>query len=172
MKWGLKKDIDNLLLLDDIRLFKLIEIVYYSLISFIITVILGNVLENDDYMPYFFVTYDYEKEDIYTLFKDILLDITAIVIILYYVKKILRCIPFIFAPLNKKYKPSMKGEVDVGIVVGMGLVLYTSLITIKDKIKAFDVKIKEKMDNFINVPPDNPFTVVPLRENVASNFKF
>ena len=46
--------IDNaykrLVRLDDIRLFKLIEISYYTLISFVLTLITANILENDNYI--------------------------------------------------------------------------------------------------------------------------
>lgn len=126
---------------DSIRLFKLFEIIYYTIISFIITLIVGNLVENDNYMPYIFKKYDYEKVDKWTLLKDILIDLAFFSIFLYYLNKTLKCIPFILSSLNKKYIPSMKGEMITGVGIGSGIVLYTSLPTIKDKINAFNSKI-------------------------------
>lgn len=138
-----KNCFERIFRLDSIRLFKLFEIVYYTIISFIITLIVGKLVENDNYMPYIFKTYDYEKVDKWTLLKDILVDLTFLSIFLYYLKKTLNCIPFIFSSLNKKYIPSMKGEIITGVGLGSGIILYTSLHTIKDKISVFDSKIKD-----------------------------
>ena len=59
------------------------------------------------------------------------------------------CIPFVFAPLNKKYIPSLKDEVSTGVNLGFGLILYTSLATISEKLKALDIKIKNNLDKLI-----------------------
>ena len=137
------KRFESLFRLDSIRVFKLFEIAYYTIISFLICLVIGNLLENDKTMPYIFKTYDYEDVSISKLLIDLLIDIVVFVIILYYIKKALHYIPFIFAPLNKKYKPSLKGEVDRGIELGNGLILFTALSTITDKIEALNKKIKK-----------------------------
>ena len=137
------KKFESLFRLDSIRVFKLFEIVYYTIISFIISLFIGNILEDDKIVPYIFKTYDYEEVSIPKLLIDLLIDIVIFVIILYYIKKALHYIPFIFAPLNKKYKPSLKGEVDRGIQLGSGLILFTALSTIKNKIEALNKKIKK-----------------------------
>ena len=64
-----KNCFERIFRLDSIRLFKLFEIVYYTIISFIITLIVGKLVENDNYMPYIFKTYDYEKVDKWTPIK-------------------------------------------------------------------------------------------------------
>lgn len=133
---------------DDIRLFKLIEISYYTLISFVLTLITANILENDNYIPYVFKTYDYDKTNITILFIDICIDLIILVVYLYYLRKFLLIIPFIFAPLNKNYKPSMKGEVTVGVALGSGIILYKSLYTIDGKLKSFNKKFQDRF--FIN----------------------
>tara|TARA_A100001015_G_scaffold24226_2_gene27359 strand:+ start:76 stop:513 length:438 start_codon:yes stop_codon:yes gene_type:complete len=138
--------IDNhfkrLIRMDDIRLFKLFEISYYTLISFILTLITANILENDKYMPYVFKTYDYNKTSIIKLSIDIFIDLIILVIYLYYLRKFLLIIPFIFAPLNKNYKPSMKDEVTIGVSLGSGLILYKSLNTIDGKLRALNKKFR------------------------------
>ena len=133
---------ERIIRIDSIRFFKLLEIVYYTLISFIITMFVGKLVESDEYMPYIFKKYDYEKASVWELFRDILVDLAALAIFIYYLRKILACVPFIFSSLNKNYKPSMKGEVLTGIGIGSGIILYTSLHTINDKIKALNSKIK------------------------------
>ena len=142
---------ERLIRLDSIRLLKLLEIVYYTIISFIITAIFGNLLENKNLFPYAFKDYDYEKQDIKFLLKDIIIDLIILTIFLYYLKKSLACIPFIFGGLNKKYKSSMKGEVTVGIILGTGIILYISLTSITGKLKVFNSKLKLYIDNLLNI---------------------
>jgi len=141
---------DRLIRFDSIRLFKLLEIVYYTIISFIITALFANLLENKNLFPYIFKHYDYEKHGIGYLLKDIIVDLSILTIFIYYLKKFLSCIPFIFSSLNKKYKPSMKDEVTVGIVLGTGIILYKSLTSITHKLKPFNIKLKEYIDNILN----------------------
>ena len=68
-------DIESLFRFDSIRLFKLLEISYYSIISFSICLLFGNYLENDKLMPYIFKSYDYDKVSISKIFVDICKDI-------------------------------------------------------------------------------------------------
>ena len=147
--WMNNRPIENLLKLDDIRVFKLLEIIYYTIIAFTITLIIGNLLEDDNIMPYIFKTYDYENEQVGMLFLDIVMDLSIFAVILYYLIKLMKCIPFIFAPLNKRYTPSLKGEVITGINLGSGIVIYTSIKTIKDKISNFNSRIKSEIDENI-----------------------
>ena len=135
-------NIETLLKMDEIRLFKLIEISYYTILSFTITLLISNIVEDDNIMPFIFKTYDYKKEESINLFKDVIIDLTFLSVFLYYLKKLLRCIPFVFSIFSKKYKPSKKNELNVGITLGTGIILYTSLPTIKDKLSILDKRIK------------------------------
>ena len=141
---------ERIIRVDDIRLFKLLEIIYYTIISFIITAIFTNLLENKNLVPFVFKHYDYEKTEISYLLKDIIIDLSIIAVYLYYLKKTLGCIPFIFGNLNKKYISSMKGEVMIGIGLGSGFIFYKSLYTIDGKLKVFNDKLKKYIDSFIN----------------------
>ena len=137
----------KILQFDNIRLFKLLEMCYYSIISFLLVIIIANILENDHLFPYFFKTYDYDKETYLSLLKDVLIDLVVLVIIIYYLKKIIRSIPFIFAPLNRKYIPSKKNESTIGTDIGMSIVFFISLKTIKSKLLALDTKFKKYIQN-------------------------
>ena len=138
---------DRLIRFDSIRLFKILEIIYYTLLSFIITLIIANLLDDKDVASFIFKKYDFEKANILKLFIDIIIDLIFLVLLMYYLKKLLNCIPFVFASLNKKYKPSMKDEVNIGIGIGSGIILYVSLETIKLKLKVLDKKLK----SYINI---------------------
>ena len=91
----------------------------------------------------------YEVDNI-TLIKEILFDLLILVLFIYYLKKILGCIPFIFAPLNKKYKPSIKGEIYIGIGLGSAAPLYSSLyFSIKNKMEILNERIKKDIISII-----------------------
>ena len=139
-----KKCIEKITRLDHIRLFKLIEIIYYTLISMMITLIITNILEEDSIVPYVFKTYDYSEVSGYELLKDIIIDLTILVVYIYYLKKCLSCIPsiMIFLP-SGEYISNKKNEAYMGVGLGTGIIIYTSLPTIKDKLKELDIRIKK-----------------------------
>ncbi len=139
--------IDRLIRFDDIRVMKLIEIIYFTIISFIITLIFTNLIEDDNLFPFAFKKYKYSEFSTFELLKDIIIDLSILAIYLYYLKKLLACIPFILNPLVPKYKSNMKNEISTGIILGLWIVIYTALPTIKDKIKELDVKIKKYIDS-------------------------
>lgn len=142
------KCVERLIRFDSIRIFKLIEIVYYTILSFIITNIFTTIINNDNILPYVFKKYDNDEESNIVLIKDIFIDLISLSLFIYYLKKILSCIPFIFASLNKDYKPSMKGEVYIGIGLGSSLVLYNSLYSsIESKLLLFNKRIDKFIDN-------------------------
>jgi len=133
---------------DDIRIMKLIEIIYYTILSLVITIFTSNILESDS-LYFIFKKYDYEKKDTYLLIKDIIIDVAILTIYLYYLKKLLSCIPFILNPLVPKYKSGMKNEITTGIILGSGIILYTSLTTIKEKLKELNIRVKKYVDSII-----------------------
>ena len=141
---NINTNINNLLRFDKIRLFKLLEITYYAIISLMITGLVTSILVNDNLVPYIFKTYDYEKANITELFIDIVIDLVILVIYIYYLNKVIKCIPFIFYGLNKNYVPSMKGENIVGIGLGSAIILYPFLKhPLSDKVETLISKIKK-----------------------------
>ena len=130
----MNNNLKRLFRFDSIRLFKLLEISYYSIIAFFLTLITINIFENDHLFPLFLIDYPEEKEIGYIkLLLNTFFDIAFIVIIIYYLRKILNCIPFLFKSFNKKYKSSLKDEMNIGITIGMGMVIYYTLHSIKKK---------------------------------------
>jgi hypothetical protein len=140
------KCVERLIRFDSIRLFKLFEIFYYTVISFIFTIIFIISVEK---LSFNFKIYGNTKKgevDNITLIKDILIDLLILVLFIYYLKKILSCIPFIFAPLNNKYKPSMKDEIYIGLGLGSAAPLYSSLyLSVKNKMEIIIERIKKHL---------------------------
>lgn len=141
--------IERLTRFDNIRIIKLIEIIYYTIISFIITLIFTNILEDDNLFPYAFKKYKYSEFSAFELLKDIIIDLSILAIYLYYLKKLLSCVPSLPVLFSKKYISNKKNEVNIGIALGTGIIIYTSLSTIKDKLKELDIKIKKYIDSII-----------------------
>lgn len=141
-----KKCIERLTRFDHIRLIKLIEIIYYTIISLLITIVITNILEADNIIPFIFKTYDYSEVSEYELLKDIIIDLSVLAVYLYYLHKFLSCIPSITKLLSNEYISNKKNEVSIGIGLGSGIILYTSLATVKDKLKEFDLRFKQRLD--------------------------
>ena len=57
------------------------------------------------------------------------------IVYLYYLKKFLSCIPSLPGFFSKKYVSNKKSEVTIGISLGTGIIIYTALHSIKDKLK-------------------------------------
>jgi len=131
----MNKCFKRLLRFDDIRLIKLLEIYYYTVISFLLTLTFTQILQNDNLVSFVFKTYDYKKAPILELFIDTLIDLFVLVIYIYYLKKLLSCIPSLPGYFSKKYVSNKKSEVNIGIGLGTGIIIYTALPSIKDKLK-------------------------------------
>lgn len=138
--------VESLLRFDRVRLLKILEISYYAILSFLICLIVGNVLENDTLVPHLFKNYDYDDVPFYIIFLDILKDIVSLVVVSYYTTKLLKTIPFVLASVPG-YVPSKKGEVDRGVILGTGLVFYTALHTLSDKIRVLNKRITTMLND-------------------------
>ena len=136
----------SLIRLDSIRLMKLLEMSYYAVISFLVVLTLGNFVNNSGYMRILFDD-ELERENIYRLVFDIIVELCFLVIIFYYLKKFLKTIPFIFSFLNRNYKPSLKSESEFGINIVMGIIMFETLGKVKDKIKIANEEFKKKFFN-------------------------
>ena len=123
--------------------FKLLEILYYSILALIFTLLAGIVLENENVIPFLFKTYKYEDFPIYVILEDIITDTAFFVIVLYFIRKLLHKIPFVFARFNKKYEAGINAPVKNAIDMTMGLVVFTTMDTLLNKFKALDIKVKE-----------------------------
>jgi len=83
-----KKRLDNLLRFDKVRIHKLIKIAEYSILYVLIGGILGTIIE------YLFPDYDPNKSNTEIL-KEIILQTILIGICIFYLRKIVKCFPYI-----------------------------------------------------------------------------
>tara|TARA_B100000131_G_scaffold274107_1_gene275862 strand:+ start:2797 stop:3381 length:585 start_codon:yes stop_codon:yes gene_type:complete len=143
-----KQSFDSLIRLDSVRFFKLLEITYYALIAFYITLFIANIVEHQNLIPQIFKVYDYENAPTSILVKDVFIDMIFLVIYMYYLKKFLNCIPFIFSGLSKNYKPSFKKEIATGISLGSGVVLFPRA-NLRDKIKVIEDRANNLYDQLM-----------------------
>lgn len=140
--YNFKKQLNSLLKFDSIRILKLLEMIQYSIIGFILTLFFGNII-ND----IFFFKYDIQKLTNFELLYNVLIELIIIVILLYYIRKIVLLIPFLFLFLNKKYIPSKKNEASIGYIVGIGFILNNTINRLTLKIEEIDRRFK----NYINI---------------------
>ena len=139
--------IKNLLKFDSIRRMKLLEMCQFCLIGFILGYLNGTFLNN-----YIFI--EYKKENYVNkeyprlvgnlnpkLWLHLLMDIIIIVITTYYLKKLTYVIPFIFAPLDTKYKSGLKSENLVGFTIGIGFIYLRVLDNFQSRVDLLIGKI-------------------------------
>tara|TARA_B110000967_G_C18892005_1_gene568050 strand:+ start:1358 stop:1810 length:453 start_codon:yes stop_codon:yes gene_type:complete len=138
--------IERLLRLDSIRVNKIAELIYYMLIGFSITILFSNLLENDDYMPYVFKTYDYDAAPMRTLLIDLVIDLSIFVVFFYYIRKLAISIPFLFA--GKNYTPNLKNEAGIGVEMGVFIIIFIATKTLAGKLEALNDKVQKHFSSF------------------------
>ena len=140
MKHSYKNRINNLLRFDKIRLCKLLEISQHCLFGFSFTLLFGNLINS--------IFYDDDIEELSTIYLILIIFIELIltVLIVYYIRKIIIIIPFLFSFITNKYVPSKKDEVSNGYVIGSTLILTITLENLNKKFEELDRRIK----NFFN----------------------
>jgi len=135
--YNFKKQLNSLLKFDSIRILKLLEMIQYSIIGFILTLLIGNII-ND----IFFYEYDVQTLTTIQLINYILIELIIIVILVYYIRKIVLIFPFFFMNINKKYIPSKKNEASIGYIVGTGIILTQTITKLNEKITELDKRFK------------------------------
>lgn len=114
-----------------IRLFKLLEINQYMLISFFLTLLLGSFINR------LFPILDENKSTLRLLFE-ITYQLLFMTTSIYYIKKISSNIPFLFKPFlsyyNIPYIPSKKNESMYGIILGTSFMI-DNHVRLNNKIK-------------------------------------
>ena len=139
-----KKNVERLFRFDLIRVSKLLEITQYTIITFILAFFSGVLIDKIFYI-------DIKTETIDTisnveLVSKILLQILLIVIISYYIQKIVILIPFLF-PLTKNYIPSMKNESIIGISLAMTMIYMSIQTNFRNKL----ILLKERLFNITTI---------------------
>ena len=81
------------------------------------------------------------------LFFNIIAELIILVIVLYYIKKIVYCFPFMFSFITKKYIPSFKNESKDGYIIGSSIILMMTLTNLDKKLIELDKRIKIILNN-------------------------
>lgn len=135
----MNQNLKTLFKFDKIRLCKLLEMSQYCIIGFTFTLIIGNFLNiyvlSDD---------DLRNQSSLYLFFNIMIELIIIVIILYYIKKLVNCFPYMFSFINKKYIPSFKNESNNGYIIGSSIILMITLTNLDDKLNELDKRFKNR----------------------------
>lgn len=111
-----RNSIESLLSVDTIRISKLLEQIQFAIIVFIIAFFVGST--TDKLFP---IQKDFENISNFDLYKDLLLQLSLIVISSYYITKIVKLIPFFFK-LSDQYIPSSHGESMAGAGLAMAII--------------------------------------------------
>ena len=123
--------LDSLLRFDSIRILKLLEISQYAIISFLLSLWIGEVINS------LFPTIDINIST-YVLLTEAILQVFLLTVVVYYIRKISFIFPFIFNPIikacNIPYIPSKKNESLFGITMGIGYVFYETQTNLINKV--------------------------------------
>ena len=127
---NINKKLKSLFEFNHIRLQKIMEMSQDTIVAFIVSLMAAT----------FFNKYSFNfniNEDNPTIVTKTLVEFVILVILLYYVRKIISIIPFLFKYTTKYIpgRPSTDGEGLLGKVVTMAIVFSTILVKLKAKIK-------------------------------------
>ena len=111
-----KDNFERLIRFDTIRISKLLEMIQYAVIVFILAFFIGSATDSLFPLPK-----PEEKISDFDLYKDIFLQLCLIVISVYYITKIAQVIPFFFS-LSDKYIPSAKDENMKGAGIALAII--------------------------------------------------
>jgi hypothetical protein len=134
----------NLKTFDKIRFHKIIQSVQYNILYIIIGGILGSLVE------YIFPKYDENKTN-FEIIKEILLQIILLSIVIYYISKIVKCIPYI-GSFDDNYNPyqsdsllkAYNGEIMIAII------LIVTQINLIKKMRHITIVFLNKTGNIYN----------------------
>ena len=128
MKFLSSPNVESFIRTDGIRLFKLLEMSQYAVITFFITLLSGT------YLDYVIPKMDKENGVVYITLETMLYFVIVIVGS-YYIKKFVTMFPFFLAPLNLKYTPNKKFESGVGIKIGFAYMFSKTQVKIGERVQ-------------------------------------
>lgn len=107
---------ERLIRFDTVRISKLLEMIQFAVIVFILAFFIGSATDSLFPLPK-----PNEKISDFELYRDLFLQLCLIVISSYYIIKIADVIPFFFS-LSDKYIPSAHGENMKGAALAMAII--------------------------------------------------
>tara|TARA_Y100001958_G_C21181333_1_gene511137 strand:+ start:72 stop:509 length:438 start_codon:yes stop_codon:yes gene_type:complete len=139
MKASTKKpnNLERLLRFDEIRILKLLEIVQYSIFALFIGLFAGE--SYNKLLPNVQQIQIHNKTDLSYVTLLMILFFSGMVVILYYIKKIVELVPFFFSFVSKKYVSNKKNEAIIGVTVALAFIFgktqhkMTHLVTLYQK---------------------------------------
>ena len=127
--------IKNIFTFDTVRIQKLLEICQHMISALAVGFFLGYLI--DHMFPPFV---EDENKATSKLIIEVVGQSVVLAITTYYVKKIMRLIPFLFK-FTKNYTPSLKGEGMYGINIGLGLLYVTNQTNYRAKLTELRIRI-------------------------------
>lgn len=122
------KQVGNMLVMDKIRIMKLLEMCQFTILGVILGVYSGRFISR-------FLTFNYKESNYINetypknsnnknpkLIFHVIIDLCIITVTLYYLKKTSEIIPFLFSFIDKKYISNLKSEGGTGFTIGIGFV--------------------------------------------------
>ena len=128
MKFLSSPNVESFIRTDGIRLFKLLEMSQYAVITFFITLLSGT------YLDYVIPKMNKEHGIIY-ITAETMMYFVFVIVGAYYIKKFVTIFPFFLAPLHLKYIPNKKWESDIGIKIGFAYMFSKTQIKIGERVQ-------------------------------------
>jgi len=129
------KNVKRLTRTDSIRIMKLLEIVQFSVIGFTLGMIIGGLINK------IFPEFDEDKNKYY-IFVETMIEMSVLIIVAYYIKKIAIIIPFCCDGFNNKYKSGLHNENSSGISLGLAFVFAATQTNLEKKVKYLTKQFK------------------------------
>jgi len=109
----ISRKIKELLRFDKQKFFELLKIIQFSILYIIFTIVLAHIIDVIFFNPY----EDIKNQSKFKLFWEITLQTIACVIAIYYIRKIVKAIPFIFQhKLDDDWESVYNGEIVVSFI--------------------------------------------------------
>ena len=121
---------------DQVRLLHLLEIAQNMLLSFVTGFYIGHYLDE------LFPSYD-DKKETYKIVWEVAGQLVLTVIVLFYLKKAIALIPFVFSGTSV-YANSQTKEDQSGIAIGFALIFVSIQNNLLNKIKLLEKRILDK----------------------------
>ncbi len=133
----MSKRFDNLIATDNIRLMQVLELIQYSFLYFFVAFITGTTMDNifPDYDP---------KETSAQIIIEVLAQSILTIIVAFYIRKLVKIIPFAFVLKGSKFIPGLTSEYHGDMMIG-AIVFVSVQVNLLRKINELGVRSYNQM---------------------------
>jgi hypothetical protein len=133
----MSKRFDNLIATDNIRLMQVLELIQYSFLYFIVAFFAGTTMDNifPDYEP---------KETSLQMIIEVLAQSILTIIVAFYIRKLVKIIPFAFVLKGSKFVPGLTTEYHGDMMIG-AIVFVSVQVNLLRKINELGVRSYNQM---------------------------